>query len=37
MHTVTGNRGEFLFLFALIISVPLVVAGRKKGEDGLRS
>jgi hypothetical protein len=37
MNPVTGNKGEFLFLFFLIALVPIVGYGRKSNEEGLRS
>lgn len=37
MHPVSGNRGEFLFIFAFIVTVPLLIRGRKSNEKSLRS
>ena len=36
MHPVTGNRGEFIFLFFFIITTPLLMRGRKSNETSLR-
>jgi hypothetical protein len=37
MNPITGNRGEFLALFLLIASVPLIIGARKNNEEKLRS
>ena len=36
MHPITGNRGEFLLLLVVALSVPLIMSGRKQNEEALR-
>ncbi len=37
MNPIYGNKNEFLFLFGLILLVPLIKSSRKTNEDSLRS
>ena len=37
MNPIYGNRGEIFVLLALGVSLPLLINGRKKNEDKLRS
>lgn len=36
MNPIYGNKNEFLALALLFVTVPLLISGRKKNEDGLR-
>ena len=36
MNPIYGNKNEFLFLFGLILLVPLIKSSRKTNEDSLR-
>ena len=36
MNPIWGNKNEFLFLFGLILLVPVIKSARKKNEDALR-
>lgn len=35
-NPVSGNRGEFIFLFGAILVIPMFMRGRKKNENNLR-
>jgi len=36
MYPIVGNKGEFFFLIAFFLTIPCLLHGRKKNEDGLR-
>lgn len=35
-NPISGNRGEFIFLFGFIVSISMLMRGRKKNENKLR-
>ena len=37
MNPILGNKREYLWLVALLGLLPLMAAGRKNNEDGLRA
>ena len=37
MNPILGNKKEFIWLLAFLGIVPIIAAGRKSNEDGLRS